>query len=105
MSGKAKTEMIASVSSGHTINVDSDKYDAMRHAILNVLPAGAPGLTAAEMKARIVPKLPEALFPGGAKVGWWMKGVQLDLEARQIIARENSKPLRFYKKGSMRGHG
>jgi hypothetical protein len=97
LSGNAKTEMVASVSSGHTIRVDADKYEAVRRAILHALPARAPGLTAAEMKTRILPELPEALFPGGAKVGWWMKGVQLDLEARRIIARDASKPLRFHR--------
>jgi hypothetical protein len=97
MSGNSKTEMIASVSSGHTIRVDRDKYEAVRRAILDALPDGAPGLTAADLKARILPNLPETLFPGGSKVGWWMKGVQLDLEARRIIAREDAKPLRFHK--------
>jgi hypothetical protein len=95
-----KVDMVASVSSGHTIRVDADKYEAMRRAILEALPPGSPGLTAAEMKARVLPVLPETLFPGGAKAGWWMKGVQLDLEARRIIARDNSKPLRFHRIGS-----
>jgi len=77
------------------IRVDADKYQAMRDAILAVLPASAPGLTVAEAKARLLPLLPEALFPGGAKAGWWLKGVQLDLEAKKLIAREDTKPLRL----------
>lgn len=32
--------------------------------------------------------LPESLFPGGAKAGWWTKAVQLDLEAKGLIAGE-----------------
>jgi hypothetical protein len=32
------------------------------------------------------------------KVGWWMKTVQLDLEARKIVLREKSKPLRWHLK-------
>jgi hypothetical protein len=77
------------------IRVDADKYNAMREAILAVLPAKAPGLTVAEAKAQLLPLLPEALFPGGAKAGWWLKGVQLDLEAKRLIVRENTKPLRL----------
>lgn len=99
MSDKAKTEMIASVSGTHTMQVDADKYQAMRDAILQVLPSAEPGLTAAEMMAAVLPLLPDTLFPGGAKAGWWMKGVQLDLEARKAITRESTKPLRFHKIG------
>jgi hypothetical protein len=42
-----------------------------------------------------VPHLPHDLFPGGAKAGWWSKAVQLELEAKGVIAREHSKPLRY----------
>ena len=79
------------------MRVDADKYQAMRDAMLAVLPAAAPGLTVAEAKERLLPLLPEALFPGGAKAGWWLKGVQLDLEAKGVIAREKTKPLRLHR--------
>ncbi|MEM5501420.1 hypothetical protein WNY59_07435 [Ahrensia kielensis] len=82
---------------GQTSRVDASKYTAMKTALLASLPSTAPGLTAAQMKQSILPKLPEELFPGGKTAGWWMKCVQLDLEAKKIVARENSKPLRFYK--------
>lgn len=45
----------------------------------------------------LVPHLPDDLFPGGAKAGWWSKAVQLDLEAKGVIARESSKPLRWHR--------
>jgi hypothetical protein len=75
--------------------VDRAKYEAMRDALLAVLPTASPGLTIAEAKAALLPRLPEALFPGGAKAGWWFKAAQLDLEAKGVIGRENSKPLRL----------
>lgn len=93
--GAEKIEMHNVVSPGHVVRVDADKYTAMREAMLAVLPASSPGLTAAEMKAKILLRLPQDLFPGGAKAGWWMKGVQLDLEAKGLVARETTKPLRF----------
>ena len=37
----------------------------------------------------------EDLFPGGAKAGWWFKAVQLDLEAKAVLVREPTKPLRI----------
>ena len=79
------------------VRVDADKYQAMRDALLAVLPATTPGLTVAEAKTQLLPSLSEALFPGGAKAGWWLKGVQLDLEAKGLIGREDGKPLRLYR--------
>lgn len=92
-----RIEMLNVNSPGHVVRVERAKYEAMRQAMLAVVPAKAPGLTAAEIKARLLPLLPEALFPGGAKAGWWQKGVQLDLEARGQMARADTKPLRFYR--------
>jgi hypothetical protein len=85
-------------SPGRVVRVDADKYNAMKKAILAVLPATAPGLTVAELKQRILPRLPSDLFPGGAKAGWWLKGVQLDLEAKKLIVREDAKPLRLHRR-------
>jgi hypothetical protein len=75
--------------------VDRAKYEAMRDALLAVLPTSSPGLTVAEAKAALLPKLPEALFPGGEKAGWWLKAAQLDLEGKRVIGREATKPLRL----------
>jgi hypothetical protein len=72
-------------------------YAAMKQAYLKVLPAKAPGLTIAEIQQRVLAHLPEKLYPGGAKAGWWSKAVQLDLEAKGIIARTKTTPLRLHK--------
>jgi hypothetical protein len=82
-------------SPGRIVRVDAVKYEAMKKAILVALPKKSPGLTCAELKTRVLPLLPEAQFPGGAKAGWWLKAVQLDLEAKGLIAREETKPLRL----------
>jgi hypothetical protein len=82
---------------GSVTNVDAGKYEAMKRAVLKVLPRKAPGLTVAEVQERVIAHLPQDLFPGGAKAGWWMKAVQLDLEAKGIISREATKPLRLHK--------
>jgi hypothetical protein len=75
--------------------VDAAMHDAMRRALLKILPKSTPGLKVEEMYARVASQLPKDLFPGGAKAGWWAKTVQLDLEAKGIIVREKSRPLRF----------
>ncbi len=92
-----KVEIENFVSPGRKYKVDKAKYDAMRSALLASLPRRAPGLTIAEAKKKVLTLLPDGLFPGGAKAGWWLKAAQLDLEAKGIIQRENTKPLRFHK--------
>ena len=80
---------------GQVKRVDANMYEAMKRAFLKILPKTSPGLTVAEIQERVTPHLPAELFPGGAKAGWWTKAVQLDLEARGIVAREKTKPLRL----------
>jgi hypothetical protein len=81
---------------GSSSTVDAVKYHAMKQALLQVLPHQTPGLTQAEMFDAVLPHLPDDTFPGGAKAGWWVKCVQLDLEAQHVIVREPSKPLRWH---------
>ncbi len=83
---------------GKTERVDRAKYEAMRVAMWAALPAEGPGLNAVALKTALLPALPEALFPGGATAGWWLKCVQLDLEAKGLVVREG-KPLRFRRAG------
>ena len=82
---------------GHVRPVDAAMYEAMKRAYLKILPKTSPGLTAAEIQERLIAHLPEKLFPSGAKAGWWAKAVQLDLEAKGVIARAKTKPLRLHK--------
>jgi hypothetical protein len=82
---------------GKTYSADPVKYEAMKKAVLAVLPKTSPGLTVAEVQDRVLAHLPDDLFPGGAKSGWWMKAVQLDLEAKGVIRREQTSPLRLHR--------
>lgn len=82
---------------GQARPVDADKYEAMKRAYLKVLPTASPGLTLAEIAPRLLPHLPQDQFPGGAKAGWWAKTVQLDPEAKGLVIREKTTPLRLHK--------
>jgi len=82
---------------GRRSRVDGAKYKAMKKVLLKVLPTEPPGLTQGEMFAAILPHLPQHLWPNGLKSGWWAKTVQLDLEAKKIIVRTKSKPLKWYR--------
>ena len=80
---------------GKTRRADATHYNAIRRALLKVLPRRSPGLDYARMTRAVLPHLPAKVFPGGARASWWLKTVQLDLEAKGIIERENTKPLRW----------
>ena len=79
------------------MRLDRAKFEAMRDALLSVLPENAPGITVAEAKKRLLERLPQAQFPNGEKAGWWLKAVQLDQEARGFIKRATGSPVRLYK--------
>ena len=94
-----KTNQIAvhnAVSPGHVRNLNAGKYEAMKGAYLKVLPSTSPGLTPREIQAALLEHLPQDLFPGGAKAGWWAKSVQLDLEAKGVITRQPKGPVRLH---------
>lgn len=83
---------------GQVRSADGRMYRAMRAAMLQVLPDKAPGLTQIEIQRDVIAHLPSELFPGGAKSGWWSKAVQLDLEAKGLVVREPSRPLRWHRR-------
>ena len=94
---KAETILVENVvSPGSQRPVSREKYEAVRAPMLAALPNAEPGLSYAELRAAVLPQLPDALFPGGQTVGWWLKCVQLDLEAKGLIAR-HGRPLRWYR--------
>jgi hypothetical protein len=82
--------------------VDAAMYAAMKRAVLKVIPKGPPGLTVAALEQKVLAHLPQELFPNGTKAGWWTKTVQLDLEAKGILAREKMTPLRLHRAGAGR---
>jgi hypothetical protein len=57
----------------------------------------AEGITVAEAKAALLPGLPKDLYPGGTKTGWWLKAVQLGLEAKGMIRRGPARPVRLFR--------
>lgn len=81
---------------GRTTRVDGAKFGAMKQAMLACMPKSVPGLTQGEMREAVKPHLDQELFPGGEKAGWWAKSVQLDMEAKGELLREDCKPLRWH---------
>lgn len=79
----------------YTSRVDAVKYNAMMKVLLKVLPTKAPGLTQREMMKAVLPFLPQDLWPNGEKSNWWVKTVQLDLEVKGLVVRDEGKPLKW----------
>lgn len=82
---------------GYIHQVNRAMYEAMKQAMWKALPVQSPGLTQSEIQKAVLPYLPEELFPGGEKTGWWAKTVQLDLEAKGKVVREATKPIRWHR--------
>lgn len=78
---------------GRVSNVNAEKYEAMRGVLLKVLPKEPPGLTQDEMSTGVLPHLPQNLWPNGEKSMWWVKTVQLDLEAKGLLIRSKEGKL------------
>ena len=84
---------------GYTHKVDAAKYRVMRAELVRAIPVRGDGATAADLVAAVRPRLPKSMF-GHEAVQWWVKCVQLDLEARGLLVRDTSaKPLRWRRKG------
>ena len=96
MSTKDKIEVENINTPGEKKNVDAVKYNEMKSALLTLLPSSSPGLTQREIQDQIKQFLSKDIFPEGKTSGWWSKTVQLDLEAKGIIKRESTTPLRWY---------
>ncbi len=62
-----RVEMLNIASPGHVVRVEKAKYDAMKDALLASVPTGEPGLTVAEIKARVLPCCPTTCFPAARK--------------------------------------
>ncbi len=82
---------------GKTYTVDAAMFEAMKAALLKVVPSAPPGMTPAEIRKAALPLLPQDLFPGGDKAGWWIKAVQLDQEAKKVLARSEKPSVQLWK--------
>jgi hypothetical protein len=74
------------------VNIDKDKYDKMKLAILKIL-HDEGSVTLEELRTKLTKRL-KGKFQGG--ITWYMMTVKLDLEARGVIERiPESKPQRL----------
>ncbi len=66
--------------------IDVAKYEAMKAALLAVVPATGDGVRFMDLGEAVEPHLPAELF-ANASISWYVVTVKLDLEARGLIER------------------
>ncbi len=75
------------------------KYDAVRKAILEVVPRQEPGLPFKELPGRVRSALSQKDLSNLGSVSWYTTTVKLDLEARRELARvEGARPQRLIRR-------
>ena len=75
-------------------SINRDKYDAVKGAMVTIL--GDRELSHTELMSALQQKLKKS-FDGN--VSWYGETVKLDLEARKILERIDSKPQRYRLRG------
>jgi hypothetical protein len=88
--------MTRSVNTGRdNVRIAREMYDAMRKAILAVVPRRGEGLPFERLPREVARRLPKRVF-AGASIPWYATVVKLDLETRGEIHRvPGSKPQRL----------
>lgn len=66
--------------------IDAARYNAMKAAILAVVPSNVDGITFASLPKLVEQRLDRDVF-AGASIPWYATTVKLDLEARGLIER------------------
>ena len=80
-----KTRSIIKGSGGG--RVMPEKYDAVKEALLAVIPRAREGIAVRDLPRLVAPKLPRTMLPRKGSASWLVTTVKLDLEARGVIER------------------
>ena len=79
-------------------NISREKYDSVKKAILAALEGSE--LTHSELMGKVEARLRDRL---DGNVHWYGETVKLDLEARRIIERTESRPQKYRRRGRSLG--
>ena len=79
----------------HKVKLNAEKSGTMYGAMMAAI--GAEPMTYSAIKEGVLPILSADHFPQGKTSGWWLKSVQLDLEAKSVLIRHKTKPLTWSK--------
>lgn len=78
------------------VRIDAAKYEAMKHALLRVIPRRKDGVAFRELADSVEPHLDARAFGPDDSRSWYVTVVKQDLEARGKIAQvEGARPQRL----------
>lgn len=78
------------------VNIEKAKYDEMRRALLEVIPARREGVAFGELAGLVEPLLDRETYATPTRVMWYVTTVKQDLEARGEIEQvEGARPQRL----------
>ncbi|MFG0330859.1 MAG: DUF6958 family protein [Phycisphaerales bacterium] len=63
------------------------KYDAVRAALLEVIPKSESGVPFGDLPKQVAKRIPKSMQPANGSASWLTTTVKLDLEARGLIER------------------
>ena len=78
--------------------VDASMYKALLRALFAMIPGKEPELTQVEPLRAVLPHLLVDECEGGARAGLWVRAMQLDRDAKDVLLREPSKPIRWHRR-------
>ena len=91
-----KVEALTPTPGAQPTRVDRDRYEAVRKALLAVIPKRKEGVEFRELTALVKARLPNGEVPRGGSIQWYVTTVKLDLEARGLVERiPRSSPQRL----------
>lgn len=86
------------------VNIDRAKYDAMRRALLKVVPRKKDGVPFMDLPDLVAPLLKPPAFGPADSVPWYVVTVKQDLEARGEIEQvPGAKPQRLRRRAARFG--
>lgn len=78
------------------VNIERDKYEEMRRAILRIVPRSSRGMLLSELADTLPHELDRAIFGPRVSITWYLVAVKQDLEARgEIEIVPEAKPQRL----------
>lgn len=77
-------------------SIPSWKYDAVRAAVLDIVPADEPGVVAKTLPEKVAERLPSDVLTRLGSVAWHTTVVKLNMEVEGELARvKGAKPQRL----------
>jgi len=95
-----KVELVSANTGQVNVRIDQRRYDAMRTALLEVVPQSPDGVAYGELSELVKPHLPKWWFEKEFSIAWHIATVKLDLQHRGLVENvEGKRPMHVRRRG------